>query len=55
MKFGQVIEYNKRNSFFKNYAENKTWRSVPDLILFFRKTLYEVKSSGLQFSFEIFW
>ena len=24
MKFGQLIQYNKRNIFFKNYAENET-------------------------------
>ena len=31
MKFGQVIEYNKRN------VENEAGRLVPDLILFFKK------------------
>ena len=33
MKFGQLIEYNKRNIFFKNYAENETSRLVPDLLI----------------------
>ena len=33
MKFGQLIEYNKRNIFFKNYAENQARRLVPDLFL----------------------
>ena len=37
MKFGQIIEYNKRYIFFKNYAENKAVRLVPDLFLFFEK------------------
>ena len=37
MKFGQLIEYNKRNIFFKNYAENEASRLVPDLFLFFKK------------------
>ena len=35
MKLGQLIEYTKRNIFFKNYAENKNMRLVPDLFLIF--------------------
>ena len=31
MKFGQLIEYNKRNIFFENHAENEAGRLVPDL------------------------
>ena len=34
--------------FFKNHAENETERLVPDLFLFLKKALYEVKASGLQ-------
>ena len=37
MKFGQLIEYNKRNIFLKNYVENEAGRQVPDLFLFFQK------------------
>ena len=37
LKFGQLIEYNKRNIFKKNHAENKAKRLVSDLILFFKK------------------
>ena len=37
MKFGQVIEHNKRNTFFKNYAKNEVGRVVPDVFLFFKK------------------
>ena len=37
MKFGQLTEYNKRNIFFKNYAENEARRLVPDFFLFFEK------------------
>ena len=37
MKLGQLIEYNKRNSFLKNYTESETERLVPDLFLFFEK------------------
>ena len=33
MKFGHLIEYNKRNIFFKNYAKNETNRLVPGLFL----------------------
>ena len=55
MKLGQLIEYNKRNIFFKNYAENEAGRLFPDLLLFFKKGLiYEVKASGLQLSFNMF-
>ena len=35
-------------SFFKNHAENEAGRLVPNLSLFFKKTLYEVKASGQQ-------
>ena len=42
MKFGQVIEYDKRYIFFtrdtflfKNHAENEAGRLVPDLLSFF--------------------
>ena len=41
MQFGQLIEYNKNNIIFKNHAENEGGRLVPDLVLFFRKALYE--------------
>ena len=37
MKFGQRIEYKKRNIFLKNYAENEAGRLVPDLFLFLKK------------------
>ena len=32
MKFGQLIEYNKRNVFLQNHAENKARRLFPDLL-----------------------
>ena len=43
MKFGQIIEYDKRYIYiftrdtflFKNHAENEAGRLVPDLLLFF--------------------
>ena len=37
MKFGQLIENNKRNIFFKNHAENEAGRLVPDLFLYLKK------------------
>ena len=37
MRFGQLIEYNKRNLLLKNYAENEARRLVPELLLFFKK------------------
>ena len=53
IKFGQLIKYN--NIFYLiNYAENETERLVLDLFLLSKKALYEVKPSGLQFSFNIF-
>ena len=53
MTFGQLIEHNVRNIFFKIHAENEAGRLVPDLFLFFFKALY-VKATGLQVSFNIF-
>ena len=37
MKFGQLIEYKKRNIFLQNYTENDAGRLVPGLFLFFEK------------------
>ena len=38
VKFGQLIEYKKRNIFLKkNYAEKETRRLVPDFFLFLKK------------------
>ena len=37
MKLGQLIEYNKRNVFSKNYAKNEARRLVPDLFSCFKK------------------
>ena len=56
MKFGQLVDYNKRNVFFSNIMREirKAGRLVPDLFLFFKKPLYEVEAIGLQLSFNIF-
>ena len=37
----------------QNHAENEAVRLVPDLFLFLKKALNEVKKSGLQLSFNI--
>ena len=36
--------YNKRNNFFKIHTGNEAGRLVPDLFLFLKIALYEVKS-----------
>ena len=54
MKFNHLVDYNKKNFFFKNRAENEAVRLVPDLFLLCKKALHEVKASGLQLSFNIF-
>ena len=54
MKFGQVIEYSKINTFFKNHGENEAGRLVPDTFLLFKKALYEVKASIMQLTLNIF-
>ena len=41
-------------SFFKSRAENEAGILVPDLFLFLRKALFEVKASGLHLNFNIF-
>ena len=39
--------------FFKNHTQNEAGRIVPDLFLFFKKALYEVKAQSLQLSFNV--
>ena len=51
MIFGQLIEYKKRNIFFKNCAENGARRLVPDLLLLFKKILGESKCSAAYFQY----
>ena len=41
--------------FFKNDAENKAARLVPDLFLLFRKALYEVKPLKLAYNKNKLW
>ena len=44
MKFGQLIEYNVKNIFFKNYAEHGAERLVHYLFLFYLKNFIRGKS-----------
>ena len=37
MKFGQFIEYNKRNILLQNHGANESEKLVPDRFLFFKK------------------
>ena len=46
MKFVQLIKYSMKKFFLKMHAENEIGRLVPDLFLFFKKALYEVKASS---------
>ena len=41
MKFGQLMEYNKRNTCSRSFY-------------FFKKALYDVKASALQLNFNVF-
>ena len=55
MKFGQVIEDNKGNIFLqKSCRKLGTETSSKPLFLKKKKTLYEVKASSPQLSFNIF-
>ena len=54
MKFGQLVEYTRGIFFFGNHAENEAGKKVPNIFLFFKKALYEVKTSGRQLSLNIF-
>ena len=53
IKFGLLI-YRENNLFFKIHVENEVGRLVPELLLFFKKALYKVKSSGQHLSVNIF-
>ena len=39
MKFDQLIEYDRRDHFFLNYAENEAEILVPDIFLIFLRSL----------------
>ena len=46
MKLGQLVDYDKKILFFKNYSENQAGRLAADLLFF--------KASTLQLSFNVF-
>ena len=54
MKIVQLIEYNVRNTFHQRSCRNEAGRLVPELFLFLKKALYEIKASGQNLSFNIF-
>ena len=54
MKLGQLIGYNMIKIFPEKLCRNEAGRLVPDLFLFFKNALYEVKANGLQLNFSIF-
>ena len=53
MKFGQLIEYKKTTFFIKKSSRKRSMKISTRLLLVFKKTLYEVKASGLHLSFNI--
>ena len=55
LKFVQLIRYiTKEIFFFKTQTENQTGWLVPNVFLFFKQALYEVKANYLQFDSNIF-
>ena len=56
MKFGQSIEYNKKNIFLQKPC--RKWdkeTGFQTYFLFFKKALYMWEESGLQLDFTISW
>ena len=54
IKFGQLIEHNKKNIFLQKQFKKYDKETSPDHFFIFRKALYKVKANGLQLSFKIF-
>ena len=54
MKFGQLIEYNKRNILIQKSCRIGGTKTSPRPLFVFKKALYKVNASGLQYSFSIF-
>ena len=48
-----VNRIKREMSFFQKSCKKEAGRLVPDLFLFFKQALYEVKASGLHLSFNI--
>ena len=55
MKFRQLVEYNKKDFFLQKLCgKGGRQTSSTPLLVFLKKTLYEVEASGLQLNFNIF-
>ena len=54
MKLGQLEFNNVRNISLKSHLENEAGRLLPDLFLFFKKTLYKIKANDQHLSFNEF-
>ena len=56
MNFAQLTEYNVRKLFFfRKSCKNEAGRLVPEIFLFFKRALSNVKTSVHHLSFNIFW
>ena len=53
MKFGQLIEYNKRNIIFQKLCSKWGRETSSGLLLFFGKTWYEVKQVAAAYFWSI--
>ena len=53
MTSGHLVEYNKRNFYFKNHVKNDAGRIVPYSFLFLRKSLYDIKANGMPLNFNM--
>ena len=52
MEFGQLIECNQKNIFFKNHAKNEADRLVPDTFYFYKSVILGIRMlSGAQFQY----
>ena len=54
IKLGQLKFNNARHISLKNHLENEAGRLLPDLFLFFKKTLYKIKANDQHLSFDEF-
>ena len=54
MKSGQIIENNHINVFLQRSCRKRGRQTNSRPLFVFKRTLYEVKASGLQLSFNIF-
>ena len=54
MKLGQLVKYNKGNIFIEKPCRKWGRENGSRPIFIFKKTLFEVKTSGLELGFNIF-